>query len=145
MKKCTKCGQLKPLTEFWADKRRENGLMAKCKVCHSEKTKLWRIQHPDANKKRYWANRDSERERHLKKKYGITLSDYAVMLKQQNNKCAICGKLEPGNKTLDVDHDHATGIVRGLLCTSYNRMIGHAGERCDVLKAAILYLKSFRK
>lgn len=145
MKVCTKCGQEKPLDEFWPDRSKKHGRMAQCKDCKRQAMREYRAKNPDMNKKRYWANRDKERERHLVKKYGVTFEDYAAMLESQGGVCAICGKPEPENKTLDVDHDHETGEVRGLLCTSCNRMLGHSGDRPEVLEAGAKYLQSCRK
>ena len=67
------------------------------------------------------------RDRKLYYKYGIRLSDYNAMLEKQGGVCAICGKPETkmqarvkgGEKILDslqVDHDHKTGKIRGLIC-----------------------------
>src|SRR5437879_3238133 len=48
------------------------------------------------------------------RKLGITVEKYEDMLTRQQGVCAICG-LPPNGKRLAVDHDHATGRVRGLL------------------------------
>lgn len=66
--------------------------------------------------------------------YGITLEDYEKMLESQNGGCAICGRV-PTGRALHVDHDHKTGLVRGLLCHSCNHAIGRRGfndssEKC---------------
>lgn len=141
MKQCTKCGKLQPDTEFWMDRRRGQR-KTRCKSCQRRYQREWRTRHPEVEKRRYWNNRDSERERHLKRKYGINFADYAVMLTRQRGACAVCGRPEPKNRMLDVDHDHATGAVRGLLCTSCNRMIGHAHDSPDRLMSAANYLSS---
>ena len=78
-----------------------------------------------ANKARYSYMRgynvsDGEDAR-LKKTYGIGLNEYNEMLKNQNGVCAICGKQsKTGGSKLHVDHNHATGAVRGLLCYNCN-------------------------
>lgn len=81
------------------------------------------------------------------KKYGLTSEQYGELLSAQQGTCAICGGTEskgrPGER-LHVDHDHATGAVRGLLCSECNRGIGHFGERDDVLIKAAMYLRRFR-
>ena len=52
---------------------------------------------------------------------GIDRSIYNEMLKQQNGGCAVCGTSpEENGKALAVDHDHADGAVRGLLCNFCN-------------------------
>lgn len=60
----------------------------------------------------------------LKRKYGITLAEYDQMLEEQHGVCAICGGADPSGRRLAVDHDHETGKVRGLLCTSCNTRLG---------------------
>lgn len=143
MKTCTGCKEVKPLTAFYPDRRRASGLMARCKSCRTNDQRSWRQRNPDANKRRYWNNPQSERERHLVRKYGVTQAAYDQMLAAQDYRCAVCRKTQ--ERAFDVDHDHETGDVRGLLCTSCNRMIGHAGDNADNLEAAAAYLRSSRK
>lgn len=140
MKTCTGCNEAKPLTEFFRDKRRENGRMARCRRCKVAAVRRW-AKATDFDRKRYWANRDSERQRHLVKKYGVTFQDYQRMLTQQGGCCAICRRPEPKGRMFDVDHNHSTGVVRGLLCTSCNRVLGHAGDSPERLRAAADYLE----
>jgi Recombination endonuclease VII len=82
----------------------------------------------------------------LKRFYGITLDEYRRLLKKQNNACAICKKPERGKrfKRLSVDHDHETGKVRGLLCSSCNRSLGLMEEDPKALRAAARYLEKNR-
>jgi len=71
------------------------------------------------------------RDARLFYRYGIRLVDYNAMYEKQGGVCAICGCSESkqqartsgGDKTLDslqVDHDHVTGKVRGLICWKCN-------------------------
>jgi len=140
MKVCSKCQVEKPPSEFWLDRRR-NRLMARCKTCKTQDTRQYRTTHPEFEQRRYWADPDAARERHLRRKYGISLSVYRDLLVQQQGCCAICGKPELSPRLLDVDHDHATGQVRGLLCTNCNRMVGHAHDSADRLRKAADYLE----
>src|SRR5690349_6852081 len=69
------------------------------------------------------------RESGLKRSFGLDLTKYDAMLIRQNNVCAICSQAETAVrngrvKHLAVDHDHATGRVRALLCQSCNTMLG---------------------
>ena len=77
------------------------------------------------------------------KTYGITLDDYERMAAEQNGVCAICkqARFTKQYPRLCVDHCHATGRVRGLLCSWCNSLIGHAGDNRTVLMAAVEYLK----
>jgi len=81
--------------------------------------------------------------KHLQRKYGITLSDYDELLRKQGG-CAICGVTEPGgrfNKHFHVDHDHQTGKIRGLLCYRCNTSIGAFGDSAELLRHAVKYLE----
>ena len=94
------------------------------------------------SKRNYEKTRELKLVKHrhhvLKSRYGITMEDYYKMLEAQNNKCAVC-KIE-ATKTLDVDHDHNTGKVRGLLCNNCNRGLGHLKDSITNLQNAIDYL-----
>lgn len=73
--------------------------------------------------------------------YGVTPEQYAALLEQQDNRCAICRTDTPGGKGgWHVDHDHDTKAVRGLLCHNCNLMLGHAQDNADTLRAALAYL-----
>ena len=61
------------------------------------------------------AHRDRQAEYNLRRVFGIGLSDYEQMLSGQGGGCAVCGA-KPDGRRLHVDHDHATGKIRGLLC-----------------------------
>lgn len=137
MKTCTTCKVEKSLDDFFKDNRRPGGRMARCKSC---KTKAHReyVKATGYDRKRYWKDPAKERERHLVKKYGITAADYDQMFAAQQGKCAVCGKSQ--DRAFDVDHCHSSGAVRGLLCTSCNRMIGHAGDDPSRLLSAAAYL-----
>ena len=62
------------------------------------------------------------------------------MLEEQNGGCWICGKQPTGKRALDIDHDHKTGKVRGLLCSNHNRAIGLLGDDIRALVKALDYL-----
>jgi hypothetical protein len=85
------------------------------------------------------------KETHLKRNFGISLSEYSKMAADHDHKCAICGepeKQERGGKVkaLAVDHNHATGAVRGLLCSDCNTGLGKLRDSQALLHAAIAYL-----
>jgi hypothetical protein len=74
-------------------------------------------------------------------RYGLSVEDYARMLERQGCACAICRTKDPGARSWHVDHDHATGVVRGLLCHRCNLMLGHAKDSPSVLEAGAGYLR----
>lgn len=81
--------------------------------------------------------------RHIDKrvaKYGITGGDYARMVEHQQSRCAICASELPP-MSLVVDHDHDTGLVRGLLCGTCNAGIGYFFDNAASLRAAADYLE----
>lgn len=56
----------------------------------------------------------------LLRAYGITMARYEDMWLWQGGRCAICQGTNKSGHALAVDHDHATGVVRGLLCVRCN-------------------------
>ena len=91
------------------------------------------------------------RERLLRKEYKIGCSDYEAMFVAQDGRCAICCRPETRRNRrgavqwLSVDHDHATGKVRGLLCASCNLMIGYAGDSATRLYSGAEYVKAHNR
>jgi hypothetical protein len=76
--------------------------------------------------------------RKRERKHGVGYAEYLAMLDAQGGVCAICGGTT--QRGLSLDHDHATGQVRGLLCDRCNPMLGYARDDIAVLQAAIEYL-----
>jgi hypothetical protein len=75
--------------------------------------------------------------------YGITSEQYAALLEQQGDRCAICRTDTPGGKGgWHVDHDHAIGRVRGLLCHYCNLALGNFKDDPTRLRAALEYLST---
>lgn len=140
-KRCPHCGEVKPTTEF--SRRNSNGkwgFQSYCKECRNKKYKQYQIDNQEKYKR-------LNRNNHLKKKYGLTFEDLEKMLRDQDNKCAICGKelflhgaSVDYNKIARVDHDHKTGEIRGLLCDSCNIGLGKFRDNTDYLLSAISYL-----
>lgn len=90
----------------------------------------WRVRCEPAGRKQNWKLRGID---------NFTEVDYLRFYKEQNGKCAICFA-PPGDQLFDVDHDHKTGIVRGLLCRDCNFMLGKAKDDSEVLKRASEYV-----
>lgn len=88
-----------------------------------------------------------QRDERLRRLFSLTSADYDAIVAAQGGGCAICGllpKRESANGRvwrLNVDHDHATGLVRGALCWRHNKALGAFRDNVEHLKAAILYLE----
>lgn len=99
-----------------------------------------------AHQREYRSMRREEfRQKERERKFGLSLAAYAELVAQQDNKCAICGQPETqmrngSVKALAVDHDHETGLVRGLLCCDCNQAIGKMKEDRNILLSAVRYL-----
>jgi hypothetical protein len=80
----------------------------------------------------------------IQRTYGISYEEYVRLEEAQSNSCAICKSPESLNKRtsgkLFVDHCHATGKVRGLLCSKCNHGLGHFNDDVNLLNLAISYL-----
>jgi len=80
--------------------------------------------------------RQDDRERHLANKYGLQEGDVREMLEAQGGLCAICRSAP----AIHIDHDHATGAVRGMLCFRCNAALGQLGDSPATLVRAARYL-----
>jgi DNA-directed RNA polymerase subunit RPC12/RpoP len=79
--------------------------------------------------KRYRKNNpDYERRKQYKRRYRLSIEDISKMLEKQNYQCAICGKSfdmsKPPRIRFNIDHNHKTGKVRGILCLFCNFALG---------------------
>lgn len=138
MKTCSRCSESKPLAEFHNHKGRSDGRASHCKDCHKVSMRAAQAKWRAKNTTDYKA---SQVRHKLKRAYGITPCDFTRQLIAQQGCCAVCGRDEPGGKgTWHVDHDHATGLLRGLLCHNCNLALGHAKDSIETLQRAATYL-----
>lgn len=112
---CPKCGRWRETEAFAKNRAASSGLQSWCRKC----------------------NGDAERQRAL----GVTSEQYEALKELAGGVCEIC-KQPSGRRDLDVDHDHQTGLVRGLLCEPCNKGLGHFRDRPDLLEMAAAYLRS---
>ncbi len=82
----------------------------------------------------------TKRETNLKHRYGLSLNAYTTMYEAQGGKCAICGDFYP---QLHVDHSHATGTVRELLCRDCNLGLAAFEDDPVRMRAAAAYLREY--
>jgi hypothetical protein len=148
-KTCKKCGLMKQRGEFTvrASGPRVGHLSSYCKPCTSKAVGLAYLE---KNKRDPTVYRRCEWPSKLKRLYGITVDDYHAMLARQGGGCAVCGTTDPmhgsrnykrrSRTAFDVDHCHKTGMVRGLLCTRCNRLVGLANDDPDTARRLVRYL-----
>lgn len=149
-KRCACCLTIKPIGEFNKCKFR---FQSWCKACGNDrlaeirKNQKLSGENVEINRRDYWKRR---RWIKVKTKYGLTKEQYEQMVLEHDNKCAICRMPEKeldGNHgsplSLSVDHNHATGKVRGLLCRQCNIGIGRLKEDVGILQNAIDYLNKY--
>ena len=129
---CTSCDNYKEAEHFRLVKTSARVILkSTCKKCEA-------IQ----QKSRPKLSTEQRRKYVLKQLYGISLEDYTSMLEEQGATCKLCGTTNPeGRGAWHVDHNHETGVVRGLLCHSCNTGIGHLKDDPDLLTKAALYIK----
>lgn len=160
MKTCNgPCKQTKDDSEFFIKRYKsgKTGLRAYCKSCGKAARDAWRKSSPKDNDRNKLYNKENAEVIKWKKlvKYwpGATWEqakyNYNTLLYKQGGKCAICKDSESAAhhiskqiKNLAVDHDHETGKVRGLLCSSCNRAIGLLQEDRTRIEMALVYLKT---
>lgn len=71
----------------------------------------------------------------------MTVEQYERMLADQGGGCAICGSPRDAKRSLAVDHDHATGAIRGILCSGCNTGLGLLRDSRELLLRAADYLQ----
>lgn len=142
---CNACYHRQLRAGLWGTKAechpdRGNYSKGLCDLCymrkrHAENPEIRRA----GDRRRRKNNPEAYRRTKLKVVYGLSPEQYDSLLSRQRNACAICQAIFVD--TPNVDHDHDTGVVRGLLCSHCNRMLGMARDNSVVLRAAASYLE----
>lgn len=114
-----------------------------------EQAKKWAKNNPDKvkEKQKTWKERHPEKRKEILRNsriraYGISPETYYEMLEKQGNECAIC-KTKSTRRAMNIDHDHKTGKVRGLLCDGCNLSLGHF-EREGFMEKVSKYLAQYK-
>ena len=176
MKTCSECREEKTLSSFNRSSSTKDGYQNWCRECQKRKYDVYRREHPEkqaARWKRYYLkNRErmiqrtrsyeekiGEAEfrkrwklRNMKAKfarYGITEEEYNQFLETQKQKCGMCLKTlnKKVPRRIHIDHDHATGRVRGILCDGCNLFLGRLESPTypEKLEQAQTYLRKAEK
>ena len=138
LRSCAVCGQEKHMSVFKSDPSCRDGYRNICMVCYRTQQRERHAREkvkPEYQEKLAAARRKWD----LKKKYGVSPTEYELRLSAQGGVCLICGG-NNGNKRLAVDHCHDGGAVRGLLCNQCNIGVGMFRNSLELLQKAIDYL-----
>lgn len=160
-KKCSKCGTWKPFKAFSSHSRCVAGVQSMCRECTNTMGRVRYSKFPEAVVtvgykictccKQTRVAAEFNRQRSSKdglhcycraclaaRSHGLTALDIEQMRQRQNNCCKICA--QEFEKAPYIDHNHATGKVRGLLCLKCNSALGFFQDNPNILKAAAQYL-----
>jgi hypothetical protein len=144
LKWCPTCKVEKSLNAYSVYKtgERKGHPAGACKDCRAALHKTRKRADPTIYERIEWPCK-------LKRLYGITVEQYDELLAKQNGCCAVCGSGSSYSRNykitkrakFSVDHCHATGKIRGLLCTRCNRAIGLIGDNIETALRMSEYLK----
>lgn len=156
MKICKGCKIEKEFSLFYKNPALKDGHEGKCKKCRIRKMSImteeqhykrleysgkYQIEYRKLNKELV---SNKSRNYNYKKRYNITVEDYYNLLDSQDYKCAICKTSKISRKYFDIDHNHITGKVRGLLCNLCNKSLGSFKDSIENLQNAIKYLEKYQ-
>jgi hypothetical protein len=137
-KRCSGCKQWRHLQAFAPIYKRGGivkGLRAACHTCLKTQSQRYYASNSSRLKERAKVNS-------TKYLYGIDADTYGQLLTTQNGVCAICHSVNENGYRLAVDHNHKTGEVRGLLCSTCNSALGLLHDDPSILRAAADYLEA---
>lgn len=139
-KKCPRCTKILPrATAFKKEGKRTKSYCIECERSYGAERQRKHMATWDETRRE--KHRKMNRSVCLRRYHGITLDDFEAMERDQEGRCAICKKpRQKGDRNLNVDHDHSTMRIRGLLCDPCNRGIGLLKESEEIMKSAIEYL-----
>ena len=115
---CPDCERAVAHEEYSRNAGTPSGFGSKCKACHNA-----------GNNSAYWL-----------RAYGMPREGVDEMRAKQSNRCALCAERDPGH----LDHDHASGGVRALLCQRCNVALGLLRDDPDLMRAAAEYIEFHR-
>lgn len=163
MKTCYVCKKSKAVTEYrvTGTYKGKKYLDRQCRECRNAYERNRYAKNPRRNPKKYWLEGKNQkqilelkRKRSIKRRYeryGLDIASLQKRLDAQFGHCATCYTvltLDSSSKNevikpAHVDHDHKTGLVRGILCSKCNHALGLVNDDPDILKNMIEYLKDY--
>lgn len=131
---CKKCGR----DNLLADEMNQSSHYSspECKKCYNKYQNEYRRNYRKTeNGKKYFT------KKMIRQKYGLTMEEYELMLKEQLNGCAICKREFSDKLGPNVDHHHGSRKVRGILCRACNAALANVHEDEDIIWNMLEYLK----
>ena len=138
-RQCRRCGVLKALDEFYFTSKNSDNRDSTCKSCRRSRQKVNYARRPKGTSREYWW-----KSRGILDFDGspLTHERFLEIFRDQGERCAICYTNEPGRYDWLPDHNHETGIVRGILCNSCNMGLGKLEDSPTLLRRAADYLEN---
>ena len=148
-KTCRSCGVSKPLDAFPPRRDSKDGRRSDCRECKNTHHRGWMAGEKSVKYRRAYKAANRERIRDymyvyqrtvvVQRKYGVTAEEIAAQVAEQEGRCPGCD--EPLPEKSDVDHDHGSGEVRGILCPRCNRALGLVRDSVATLLRLATYLE----
>jgi hypothetical protein len=132
---CIPCNLAAKKARTALDPQANRDRVRRWQLANPERYRAKQLEYATSGKKKL-----ADRKSYLKRRYGITIAEYDRMFAEQGGVCAICGQRRPEERTLHVDHDHETGVIRGLLCFRCNNALGDFREEYELFQRAADYL-----
>lgn len=143
MRICSKCKETKLLEDFAkrsGSSSVHNKIRSICRQCYQLHARTWPSRRSEAKR---IANKNRKKVyRHHIKVQGVGHERFQAMLDAQNGVCAVCGNTN-GKRQLCVDHCHATGKVRGLLCGNCNLALGNLKDDPQRIANLLAYILKY--
>lgn len=127
MRPCRTCGGVFPVSSFHTYKR--GGHHSDCKACSGRLS-------AESRKRNFKKHSSVSAVRHAMS-YGLTKEEALRVVENREGKCPICGIV----RRLVIDHDHRSGLVRGVICGKCNSVLGMANDCIQTLLSAAEYLR----
>ena len=162
-KRCRLCGEVQSIAEFHRAVGMRDGHRNECKTCFraiarkryqadpqkvKDAVRRWQQENPERLRayRAEYRNRPERkramRDLYYQRTYGISADEADEILQAQNGRCAICSTPAPARlASMHLDHDHATGQIRGFLCIDCNHGLGKLRDSADLLLRALVYLR----
>jgi Recombination endonuclease VII len=151
LKFCNGCKEWRSKGDFNKDPKAPDKLHYRCRLCRRKYRRQQEVKDRTAAYNKKYARENPElmkakdRKNSLKRFWNMTVEEFEALKKSQGGTCALCDKTESNpHKSLCIDHDHATGKIRGLLCDNHNRAMGLFKDSIEDMEKAIKYLRNHR-